>query len=129
MRLLLISSQEKTRRLFSDDNERIELAKAYVQVIPTTEGIKDKLSDSFTKEGQDSGNKFTLGMTSVLKGAAKGIGVAAGAIAVAVGKVVKDATSAYADFEQLSGGIETLFGAGGRSLEEYAAKGIIYVRI
>ena len=102
--------------------ERIELAKAYVQVIPTTEGIKDKLSDSFDKEGKDSGNKFTDGMKGVLVGAAKGVGVAAGAIAVAVGKVVKDATSAYANFEQLSGGIETLFGEGGRSLEEYAAK-------
>ena len=32
----------------------------------------------------------------------------------------KSAISAYADYEQLVGGVETLFGAGGQSAEEYA---------
>ncbi len=34
--------------------------------------------------------------------------------------VVKKAVGQYADYEQLVGGVETLFGAGGQSLEEYA---------
>lgn len=43
------------------------------------------------------------------------------AAATGVGALSAAATSAQADFEQLKGGIETLFGAGGQTLEEYAA--------
>ncbi len=35
-------------------------------------------------------------------------------------KLVDGAKTAYASYEQLSGGVETLFGAGGKSLEKYA---------
>ena len=38
----------------------------------------------------------------------------------AVVEVGKQAIQSYADYEQLAGGVETLFGAGGQSLEEYA---------
>lgn len=34
--------------------------------------------------------------------------------------ITKKAVESYADYEQLVGGVETLFGAGGQSLEEYA---------
>lgn len=34
-------------------------------------------------------------------------------------ELVKGSIDAYADYEQLVGGVETLFGAGGKSLEEY----------
>lgn len=44
--------------------------------------------------------------------------VAAGATATAA--LVKSSVDAYASYEQLSGGIETLFGAGGQSAKEYA---------
>lgn len=43
----------------------------------------------------------------------------------AVGAIVdlgKQSFEAYASYEQLVGGVETLFGAGGRSLEEYAER-------
>lgn len=43
-----------------------------------------------------------------------------GAAAVAVGGLVGKAVQAYADFEQLKGGVETLFGAKGMGIEEYA---------
>ena len=46
--------------------------------------------------------------------------VAAG-ITKAITSLSKATISAYADYEQLEGGVETLFGAGGLSLEEYAA--------
>lgn len=52
---------------------------------------------------------------------AKAIGAtvaAAGAGALAVGKAALDS---YASFEQLEGGIDKLFGTGGKNLEEYAA--------
>lgn len=44
------------------------------------------------------------------------LSVAAGGIA----SLTSSAVSSYADYEQLVGGVETLFGAGGRTLEEYA---------
>lgn len=47
-----------------------------------------------------------------------GAGIAAGAAGVAT--LTKQAVESYAEYEQLVGGVETLFGAGGMSLEEYA---------
>ena len=44
--------------------------------------------------------------------------VAAG-VTKAVSSLVKASVSGYAEYEQLVGGVETLFGAGGKSLEEY----------
>lgn len=45
---------------------------------------------------------------------------AAAAGTAAVVSLTKSAVDAYKDYEQLVGGVETLFGAGGKSLEEYA---------
>jgi len=42
------------------------------------------------------------------------------AAATGIGVLVKKSVEAYADFEQLVGGVETLFGTGGKGLEEYA---------
>ena len=46
---------------------------------------------------------------------------AVGAASTAIGAITKSAIEGYADYEQLVGGVETLFGAGGKSIEEYAA--------
>lgn len=43
-----------------------------------------------------------------------------GASAVAVGKVLKDSVTAYAEYEQLVGGVQKLYGTAGMSVEEYA---------
>lgn len=50
--------------------------------------------------------------------AVKGV-AAAGA---AIGTITKFAVSSYSEYEQLAGGVETLFGAQGMSLKEYAEK-------
>lgn len=70
-------------------------------------GVAKKASSAFSKIGSAAvgGMKF----------AAKGVAVAAGAIATLSTTAVKT----YADYEQLVGGVETLFGAGGKSLVEY----------
>lgn len=70
-------------------------------------GVAKKASSAFSKIGSAAvgGMKF----------AAKGVAVAAGAIATLSTIAVKT----YADYEQLVGGVETLFGAGGKSLVEY----------
>lgn len=66
----------------------------------------------FTAGLDKIGSIAKAGLAAVAAGAA-----AAGAAVVAVGK---EAFDMYADYEQLVGGVETLFGAGGKSVEEYA---------
>ena len=73
----------------------------------------------------DDGDKKVSKFGDALKkvGAAVGKAVLAGlgAAATAISALVKSSVEAYSDFEQLKGGVETIFGAGGKSLEEYAA--------
>lgn len=71
------------------------------------------------KSAEKSESKFS-GLGSALKsiGATMvAVGVAATAVAVKLGKEV---VSAYADYEQLVGGVKTLFGTEASSVEEYA---------
>lgn len=80
------------------------IAKAYVQIIPSAEGIKGKLSNVFNGEmpsaGQNAGGIFG----SNLVGKIKGLIAAAG-----IGKLLSDSIMAGANLEQSLGGIETLF--------------------
>ena len=73
------------------------------------------------KQIDKSESKLKSGFGNIAKvvGAAASAAVAAGAAAVV--KITKQAVEAYANYEQLVGGVETLFGAGGKTLEEYAA--------
>lgn len=57
----------------------------------------------------------------IAKAAGKVAAAAFTAAAAAVGAIIKQSVEGYADYEQLVGGVETLFGAGGKSIEEYAA--------
>ena len=50
----------------------------------------------------------------------KGIAVGVGACATAVGTVTKKAVDAFADYEQLVGGVETLFGDSAKAVINYA---------
>lgn len=77
------------------------LAQAYVQVIPTTKGIKGMLGKELGNEG-DSGGK-TTGMK--FTGAFKKAIAAAG-----IGTVIAKSISEGAKLEQSIGGVETLFG-------------------
>lgn len=83
----------------------------------------DKLKNSFKDISNTSFSKVTAGLKKVgsvaktaVKATAAGVGAAATGVATLVGLSVK----AYSDTEQLVGGVETLFGAGGRSIEDYA---------
>ena len=64
---------------------------------------------------------FGSAMRKAGSAAAKGIAVAAGAAASAATAIGGAALSSYSQYEQLVGGVETLFGTGGKSLDEYAA--------
>lgn len=59
-------------------------------------------------------------ISRVSEGAIKTLSVAAGAASTAVSVLTKKVISGYGEYEQLVGGVETLFGAGGKSIEQYA---------
>lgn len=90
------------------------------KVTVDTSGLKNGLNDA-KKEAKS----FSSTLADVGKTGAKALGTAlkAGAIAStgAIVGLVKTATQGYAEFEQLYGGVETLFGAkGAQNVEEYA---------
>ena len=102
-----------------------EIAKAYVQIVPSMQGIQAQLSKSLAPavemSGKESGQKMGNALAGGLKSAASSIGkaftaaakaaaVGFGAAAAAVAAVGKSALNAYADYEQLVGGVEKLFG-------------------
>ena len=78
--------------------------------------VKIGVDDQASGKLKDLGGKLGNG----LKTAAK-IGTAAvGAAAAGITALTKAAVDNYAEYEQLVGGVQTLFGLGGQTLEEYA---------
>lgn len=82
----------------------------------------DDLGDELKETGEEaekSGGKFEK-----LGGVLKGVGAALGAVAVAAGaaafKLGKEVIAAYADYEQLVGGVDTLFGEASETVQRYA---------
>ena len=82
----------------------IELAKAYVQVVPTAKGIKGSLSKAIGGEADSAGESAGRSISGKIKGA-----LAAAGIGVALGAGIKKSLTEGANLEQAIGGIETLF--------------------
>jgi phage-related protein len=86
--------------------------------------IKTLLDNSQLKPGLSDMNSMVsrasakVGTFAKVGAAAVGTAVTAGTTAAAA--LVKKSVEGYATFEQMVGGVETLFGAGGQSMEEYA---------
>lgn len=85
-------------------------------------GFKDAES-SVSGFSQKSGkiNSVLSGIGSAVKKTAVVVGTGVTSAATAIGTLAKKATDSYATYEQMTGGIETLFGAQGMSLKEYAS--------
>ena len=106
-----------------------ELAKAYVQVVPTTQNITKQLTEEIVPgadsaaetAGKSSGKKFGSFFSSAAKTTLKAMGVITAAAAAGMAALTKSAVSAYADYEQLVGGVETLFKDSADVVQEYAA--------
>lgn len=76
-----------------------------------------KLSSGLDKVTANVG-KFTLKMGGM---AAKGLAAGTAASLAGIAALGTQAINAYAEYEQLVGGVETLFGNGGKSVDEFAA--------
>lgn len=110
-------------------NWQIQLNNAEAALNDMERELKDtsEAADDMGEEVEDAGdsaekseNKF-----SKLGGVLKTVGAAMGAVAVAAGaaavKLGKEVIAAYADYEQLVGGVDTLFKDSSQQLQNYAA--------
>lgn len=115
-----------------------DVGSAYVTLMPSMRGFANDIKAQFGQAGNEGGKSFGSGLTTGIlggSGAAKsalssigGAAVTAGKLAVAglgavtgaVTAVGGAALNAYADYEQLSGGVETLFGSSASTLKAYA---------
>ncbi len=98
------------------------IAKIKMDISEYEEGLDKAKADAEKSGGGISGafSKVAAVGGKVMAGFAKVTAVATGAAMAGVGALVKSSVEAYSEYEQLVGGIETLFGAGGKSLQEYA---------
>lgn len=103
-----------------------EVGKAYIQIVPSTGGmegaIQNMLDPEAERAGNSAGGKFSNAFGGFLRGAAT---IAASSIAAATTGIValtKSAYDAYASYEQLVGGVDTLFGESNTKVMENAAQ-------
>lgn len=112
---------------------------ACITLMPSMDGFAGKICGEFGSTGSKAGNAFGNTMTAGIDGGvkrssgllaglgtvARGVGTAAAAgmtaLTGAVTAIGGAALSAYADYEQLVGGVDTLFGSASGQLQAYAA--------
>lgn len=98
------------RTIANEEGPRI--GKAYIQIIPTTKGMQSSLEEALGGAGDEAGKKAGSSFASSMGSAiAKGTAVVAGAAATAVSAAVKGAVEGFAEYEQLVGGAELMFGS------------------
>ena len=94
-----------------------ELAKAYVQIVPSAKGISGSISKELGGEASVAGSSSGESFAGNMLGKVKQLIAVAG-----IGKVFSEAISEGADLEQSLGGIETLFKESADKVKENAAK-------
>lgn len=105
------------------------LGTAWIQIKPTTSGITQevkkelanvekemtgsgsKISSAFSNLGSKAGTALKVGLTAAVAGAT------AGAVSL-----IKNAVSSFADYEQLVGGVDTLFKNASEQVQSYASQ-------
>lgn len=97
----------------------IELAKAYVQIIPSAEGIKGKLTNLFGGEADEAGKTAGNVVGSGLVSTVKKVVAAAG-----IGAIIKQSLTEGAALQQSFGGIETIYGEAAEAAKKYAAEAV-----
>lgn len=86
------------------------IGEAYLQIKPSMEGIQGDLEQAMGEAGQSGASSFGSAFSAGLK-AVGGVAIAAvGRASAGVAALTTQAANAYADYEQLAGGVETLFG-------------------
>lgn len=97
-----------------------DIATAYVHVVPSAEGVKKNLETVMSGAGNDGGEAFNSAFGSVVKKIATSAIIMKAAQEI-VG-VFQSAISNASQYEQLVGGVETLFATSSDKIIEYANK-------
>lgn len=95
----------------------IELAKAYVQIVPSAEGIQGKITEALGGEPAAAGDAAGQSLGAQLVGTLKNVIVAAG-----IGKIISDSINMGGALQQSLGGVETLFKDSADTVKAYAAQ-------
>lgn len=95
----------------------IELGKAYVQIVPSAQGIKSALTEMFDEETEGLGEQTGQNIGQELIGTLKKVIAAAG-----IGKIISDSINMGGALQQSLGGVETLFKDSADTVKEYAAQ-------
>lgn len=92
-----------------------DIAKAYVQIIPSAQGMSGAISDIYDPESEKAGES---GGDSFAK---KFVSVASKVIAAAgIGKIISASLDAGGDLQQSFGGLETIYGDAADAAKNYA---------
>lgn len=95
----------------------IELAKAYVQIVPSAEGIQGSISHIMGGEASSAGESAGTLLGTKLVGTLKKVIAAAG-----IGKMISDSLNLGGALQQSIGGVETLFKESADTVKTYAAQ-------
>lgn len=95
----------------------IELGKAYVQIVPSAQGIKSALTEMFDEETEGLGEQTGQSIGQELIGTLKKVIAAAG-----IGKIISDSINMGGALQQSLGGVETLFKDSADTVKAYAAQ-------
>lgn len=95
----------------------IELAKAYVQIVPSAEGIQGKITESLGGEPAAAGDAAGQSLGAQLVGTLKKVIAAAG-----IGKIISESINLGGALQQSLGGVETLFKDSADTVKAYAAQ-------
>lgn len=86
------------------------IGEAYLQIRPSMEGIQGEIEEALGDSGRSGarsfGSAFSTGLAAVSGAAVAAVGAASAGVA----SLTSQATSSFAQYEQLVGGVETLFG-------------------
>ena len=120
------SSKNQDANAKSMSEMRVQMNNAQADINKTTRSLDElgKEAEESGKKAKSSGDGFTV-MKGVLSNlATDAIHMALDGLKQLGGAFInvgKQAYESYSQYEQLVGGVDTLFGAGGKTLEEYAA--------
>lgn len=88
-----------------------ELAKAYIQIVPSAQGIKGSIGEALGKEPDEAGKQAGTSIASKIKGVIAAAGI---------GKVIAHSFTEGGALQQSIGGIETLYKDSSEKMKKYA---------
>lgn len=91
----------------------VNLGRAFVQIMPSAEGIKGSITSVLEGESTDAGKKSGMNIAS---------GIKAAIAAAGIGAALKSTLDAGAALQQSYGGLETLYGDAADAAKAFAAE-------